>query len=124
MLGDVLDVGLVELRARSPCAIPLRCAASAFSFRPPIGSTWPVSVISPVIATSSRTRRPVISDTSAVAIVMPALGPVLGDRARGDVDVEVVLGEPVLAELGRDLVRVAAHVGQRGLRGLLHHVPS
>ena len=54
------------------CVMPLRCAARAFSFSPPIGSTWPVSVISPVIATSSRTSRPLISEVSAVAIVMPA----------------------------------------------------
>ena len=35
--------------------IPARWAASDFSFSPPIGSTWPVSVISPVIATSAET---------------------------------------------------------------------
>ena len=45
-----LQRGRDDARAR-----PLRWAASAFSFSPPIGSTWPVSVISPVIATSSRT---------------------------------------------------------------------
>ena len=45
-------------RGASTRLMPARCAASAFSFRPPIGSTWPVSVISPVIAMSSRTGRP------------------------------------------------------------------
>jgi hypothetical protein len=63
--------------------IPLRAAASAFSFRPPIGSTWPVSVISPVIARSSRTGRALISDVRAVAIVMPALGPSFGVAPAG-----------------------------------------
>jgi hypothetical protein len=63
--------------------MPLRCAASAFSFSPPIGSTWPVSVTSPVMATSSRTGRPVISETSAVVIVTPALGPSLGIAPAG-----------------------------------------
>ena len=32
--------------------MPARCAASSFSLSPPIGSTRPRSVISPVIATS------------------------------------------------------------------------
>ena len=59
----VLDVlrNLGEILACSrpgsaPCVMPPRCAASSFSFRPPIGSTWPRSVISPVIATSAAHR--------------------------------------------------------------------
>ena len=63
--------------------IPSRCAASAFSFSPPIGRTWPVRVISPVIAVSGRTRRPVAREASAVAIVMPALGPSFGIAPAG-----------------------------------------
>ena len=63
--------------------MPLRCAASALSFSPPIGRTWPVSVISPVIASASRTWRPVSSDSSAVAIVIPALGPSFGIAPAG-----------------------------------------
>ena len=63
--------------------IPRRCAASAFSFRPPIGRTSPWRVTSPVIATSERTQRPVSSDTSAVTIVTPALGPSLGIAPAG-----------------------------------------
>src|SRR5919206_502201 len=47
--------------------MPARWAASVFSFRPPIGSTLPRSVTSPVIATSRRTGRPVIAEISAVA---------------------------------------------------------
>jgi hypothetical protein len=38
------------------------------------------------------------------------------------VHVQVVLGEPALPERGRELADVAAHVAQRGLRGLLHDV--
>ncbi len=58
--------------------IPARSAASAFSFRPPIGSTRPRRVISPVIATSLRTGIPVREETRAVAIVIPAEGPSFG----------------------------------------------
>ena len=61
----------------------MRWAASAFSFRPPIGSTWPVSVTSPVIATSERTGRPESSEASAVTIATPALGPSLGVAPAG-----------------------------------------
>ena len=63
--------------------ILLRWAASAFSLRPPIGSTCPVSVISPVIATSLRTGRPISSEASAVTIATPALGPSLGVAPAG-----------------------------------------
>jgi hypothetical protein len=40
-------------------------------------------VISPVIAVSERTTRPVTSDISAVAIVTPALGPSFGTAPAG-----------------------------------------
>ena len=63
--------------------MPARCAPSTFSFKPPIGSTRPRSVISPVIATSLRTGRPDIADTSAVAIVTPADGPSFGIAPAG-----------------------------------------
>ena len=45
---------------------------------PPTGSTRPDSVISPVIARSPRTGRPVSSDASAVTMVTPAEGPSFG----------------------------------------------
>src|SRR6266540_1889847 len=41
---------------RMKVLIPARCAASSFSFTPPIGRTRPRRVISPVIATSRRAR--------------------------------------------------------------------
>ena len=64
--------------------MPPRCAASTFSLSPPIGSTRPRSVISPVIATSLAHRDACQSaETSAVAIVMPADGPSLGIAPSG-----------------------------------------
>ena len=60
-----------------------RCAASTFSFTPPIGRTSPRRVISPVIATSRRTGRFVNAEIMAVAIVMPAEGPSLGIAPSG-----------------------------------------
>ncbi len=50
---------------------------------PPTGNTRPRSVISPVMATSERTWRPVSIDTSAVEIVTPAEGPSLGCAPAG-----------------------------------------
>ena len=71
-------------------------------------------MISPVIATSWRTRMPVSIETSAVNIVTPALGPSFGMRARGDVDVDVALLEEVLRDA--ELLRVRADVAERRLR--------
>ena len=62
---------------------PAAWAASTFCLRPPIGSTRPCSVTSPVIPTVCLTGRPVRSDASAVAIVMPALGPSFGIAPAG-----------------------------------------
>jgi hypothetical protein len=45
---------------------------------PPTGYTRPDNVISPVIAMSPRTGRPVSSDASATAMVTPADGPSFG----------------------------------------------
>src|SRR5260364_237695 len=63
--------------------MPPRCAASSFSFNPPIGNTSPLRVISPVIAMSERTGMPVNMETSAVAIAIPAEGPSLGVAPSG-----------------------------------------
>ena len=62
---------------------PAACAASTFCLRPPIGSTRPWSVTSPVMPTVCFTGRPLRSDASAVAIVMPALGPSFGIAPAG-----------------------------------------
>jgi len=81
-----LDDLILQLSASFGSTIvvmPARFAPNTFSFNPPIGSTRPRSVISPVIATSRRTGRPDISETSAVAIAMPADGPSLGIAPAG-----------------------------------------
>ena len=70
-------------RGRMMFFTPARWAASTFSFTPPIGSTLPRSVISPVIATSRRTGILVSAETSVVAIVMPADGPSFGIAPSG-----------------------------------------
>ncbi len=62
---------------------PARWAASSFCLTPPMGSTRPFSVTSPVIPTAPRTLRPVAIDTSAVTIVTPADGPSLGTAPAG-----------------------------------------
>src|SRR5881397_1312766 len=62
---------------------PARAAAVSFSFSPPIGSTRPRSVSSPVIATSWREGRWHRSDASAAAIVIPAEGPSFGTAPAG-----------------------------------------
>src|SRR5690606_16413842 len=79
----------ISLRSRSfsdgmiTVLIPPRWAASNFSLRPPIRNTSPRKVISPVIATSALTGIPVSTDTSAVHIAIPALGPSLGVAPSG-----------------------------------------
>ena len=57
--------------------------ATDFSLSPPIGITAPRSVISPVIATSGRAGTLLRSDTSAVAMLIPADGPSLGIAPAG-----------------------------------------
>ncbi len=66
------------------------------------------------------TGRPVSRETSAVVIVIPALGPSLGIAPAGtwmwnSRSVNAPLGEP-------ELLGVAADVGERDPRRLLHHV--
>ena len=63
--------------------MPARRAASTFSLTPPIGSTSPVSVISPVMAVSLRAGCLVYIEASAVAIATPAEGPSLGMAPAG-----------------------------------------
>jgi len=62
---------------------PAAWAASTFCLRPPIGSTRPCSVTSPVMPTVCLTLRPVSSEASAVTMVTPALGPSLGMAPAG-----------------------------------------
>ena len=99
---------------------PARCAASTFCLSPPIGSTRPCSVTSPVMPTSARTGRPVSRDTSAVVIVTPADGPSFGHRARRHVHVEAPLVQRVRVDAER--IGVRPDVAHRDLRRLLHDV--
>ena len=101
------------------CVMPARTAPSTFSLSPPIGSTRPDSVISPVIATSWRAGRPESADTIAVAIAMPADGPSFGIAPAGHVDVHVALEHAVV---DRQPVGVRPRERPRGARRLLHHV--
>ena len=63
--------------------MPPRFAASNYSFKPPIFNTWPLKVISPVIATSDLTGISVKADINAVVIPTPALGPSFGVAPSG-----------------------------------------
>ena len=108
------------LRGRMTRVIPARCAASTFALMPPTGSTRPRSVHSPVIAVSGRTRRPVKSDVSAVNIVTPADGPSFGTAPAGTWMCRSCDSSPSMSTPSS--LGVAAHVRERRLRRLLHHV--
>ena len=54
-----------------------------FSLMPPTGRDRPWRLISPVMAMSDLTRRPVRRETRATVMVVPALGPSLGVAAAG-----------------------------------------
>ena len=62
---------------------PARSAAMVFSRRPPMASTLPRRLISPVMAMSPRTGLPLRAEISAMHIVMPAEGPSFGTAASG-----------------------------------------
>ena len=76
-ISFALSFGMITFR------IPTRCAASDFSFNPPIGRTSPRKVISPVIAMPSFGGLFSSLDTSAAAIVIPADGPSFGIAPAG-----------------------------------------
>ena len=75
--SDLLSKGIITF------LIPPRLAASNFSFKPPIFNTWPLKVISPVIATSDLTGISVKADIRAVVMPTPALGPSFGVAPSG-----------------------------------------
>ncbi len=60
-----------------------RLAASILSLIPPTGSTFPRSVISPVMASFAFTFRWVKADANAVSMVTPADGPSFGVAPSG-----------------------------------------
>ena len=87
---------------------------------PPIGSTLPRSVISPVIATSRRAGIRASAEISAVASVMPADGPSFGIAPSG---MCTCTSRRRLKSFGdAELLGARAHVAHRRLRRLLHHV--
>ena len=99
---------------------PARCAARILLLRPPIGSTRPRSVISPVIATSLRTGMPVSALTIAVAMVTPADGPSLGMAPAG-----TWMWSVFFSNVSRAMPSAAAlrpDPGQGGPGGLAHHL--
>ena len=105
---------------RITSVIPARCAASTFCFTPPIGSTLPWSVTSPVIATSARTgparqqagERGGHRDAGRRTVLR---APRPRARARGS-------AASVVPGLSPSSSRCASHERQRDLRRLLHHV--
>ena len=89
--GHILQILQVLLAEQSACGYARADTPPAsFPSAPPMGSTRPRRVISPVMATSCRTAR--LRDAqliSAVAMVTPAAGAVLGHRALGYMDVNI-----------------------------------
>ncbi len=82
LLRNFVDILLVFLRHEDGLdAATIRRQHLLLS--PPIGSTRPRSVISPVIARSLRTGTRQSADTSAVASVIPADGPSFGIAPSG-----------------------------------------
>ncbi len=71
-----------------PCGMmtvfmPFLYAAMDFSRRPPMGSTRPCSVISPVMAMSCAMGSSHSADVTAVAMAIPADGPSFGTAPSG-----------------------------------------
>ena len=87
---------------------------------PPTGSTSPRRLISPVIAVSLRTVRSVISETSAMNMATPALGPSFGIAPAGTWMWMSLFSK----RAGVDAERGGAVLddAERRLRALLHHV--
>lgn len=81
-LVDLLQILDIVPGMMTVCT-PLRRAAMVFSFRPPMASTRPRRVTSPVMATLPRTGRPDSADSMAVVMAMPADGPSLGTAPSG-----------------------------------------
>ena len=105
---------------RTTVVSPARWAASTFWRTPPMGSTRPCRVTSPVMPTTERTGTSRSRLTRAVVMVTPADGPSLGMAPAG-----TCRWNRLPAKTGRvDAQRlgVRAHVGEGDLRRLLHDV--
>ena len=101
--------------------IPAAAAATTFSLMPPTGITSPRRLISPVIAVSLRTVRPVSSEVSAMNMATPALGPSLGVAPAG-----TCTWISVLPNNSGSIPSAAPvlHQAERRLGAFLHHSPS
>ena len=88
-----------------------------FSLMPPTGSTRPRRLISPVIAVSLLTVRPVNSETRAVNIATPAEGPSFGIAPAGT---WTWMSLPRTAWVDPEARRLALDQRQRRLRALAH----
>ena len=105
---------------RTTSVSPARWAASTFCLTPPMGSTRPCSVTSPVMPTTERTGTSRSRLTSAVVMVTPADGPSLGTAPAGTCTwkrLPAKAAGSIPSSLG-----VRAHVGEGDLRRLLHDV--
>lgn len=87
---------------------------------PPTGSTFPRSVISPVMAVFLRTLRCVIAEAIDVAMVIPADGPSFGVALLRHMDVDVPLFEEPVVDA--EAVGMRLYVFQSYDGTLLHHV--
>ena len=92
----------------------------SFSLSPPMGSTRPRRVISPVMETSRRAGRLVRAEMTEVHMAMPADGPSLGNGAFGNVDVQVKFAVELVIDV--EQVGPRAHEADGGLGRLFHHV--
>ena len=111
--------------SRSACGMrtvltPARCAASSLLFSPPMGSTRPRSVISPVMARSRRTGSPGEQAGHGGGHGHAGRRAVLGGRPRRNVDVHGLLLED--GRVDPELLGPCPDVAQPGARRLLHHV--
>jgi len=72
------------------------------------------------MATVHRTGSPFRADTNAVQIAIPAEGPSLGDGARRNMNVDVMLREERLRQ--SKLLASEPRIPHGRLRGFLHHI--
>lgn len=82
ILGNFGNILAVLLRKQHRC-YACACCSKQFSRKPPIASTRPLRVISPVIASLARTGMPVSALATAVISEIPADGPSFGTAPSG-----------------------------------------
>src|SRR4051794_12390562 len=121
VLGDVVGVGLVERRGDDRAHV-VALRGQRLLLQPADRQHLPGQrdlaghrdVLAHAAAGEQRGQRGGHRDAGARAV--------LGRRAGGHVHVDVVVGEPRVGQVGRDLVGVRLDPGQRGLGRLLHDV--